>query len=120
MIQKVLLVTLILIAAQAIHLNQNHEAALKPGKATLKTDFGFYLRVCSKCGVFQPDAVSVEKKNDTDSIWTIEVYGDKVALKGSNGKYLHRCNDCWPGALNKDSAFVNAKTPVYYASFTPE
>jgi hypothetical protein len=56
MIQKVLLVTLVIIAAQAIHLNQNHEAALNPGKVTLKTDFGGRMIICHDCAS-KPDSV---------------------------------------------------------------
>jgi hypothetical protein len=56
--------------------------------------------------------------DDADSIWTIEVYGDKVAIKGNNGKYLSRCNDCWPGAFYPDTAFVSATTPDAYSLWT--
>jgi hypothetical protein len=60
MIQKVLLVALVLIAAQAIHLNQAHEAAvLKAGKVTIQADNGNYLRVCHNCGGLKDDQASI-------------------------------------------------------------
>jgi hypothetical protein len=33
--------------------------------------------------------------------------GKKVAIRGSNGRYLSRCNNCWPNAIYLDSAFAH-------------
>jgi hypothetical protein len=59
MIQKVILAALVLIAAQAIHLNQAHEADLEPGTVTIKADNGDNLRVCHSCGGAKTDSASI-------------------------------------------------------------
>jgi hypothetical protein len=69
MIQKALLVALVLIAAQAIHLNQAHKAGplLKAGKnVTLQADNGDFLRDCVNCGgsEFFPASIQSYINND--------------------------------------------------------
>ncbi len=52
-------------------------------------------------------------------MWTLEAVGNQVAFKGSNGKYLSRCNNCWSSAADPDAAFVH--TPDYqpWSLWTP-
>lgn len=41
-------------------------------------------------------------------------------MKGSNGKYLTRCTNCWNQARYPDAAFVNGETPDGSSLWTPE
>jgi len=41
----------------------------------------------------------------------MEVRGEKVAFKGSMGKYLAVCEDCWTTSSARFTAFVTADNP---------
>lgn len=55
------------------------------------------MRLCAKCGGSYPSAVSVENGITPESKWRLARIGKKVTIKGSNGNFLSRCNNCWPG-----------------------
>jgi hypothetical protein len=69
------------------------------------------MRLCAQCGGVYPSAVSVENGITQESKWQLVRIGRKVAIKGSNGNFLSRCNNCWPGGAYPDSAFVHLTTP---------
>ena len=52
--------------------------------------------------------------------FTIQYFGDKVALKGDNGKYLAVCRWCWQEAIHQDAAFVNGVVANTVALWTPQ
>ena len=66
---------------------------------------------CNECALgAYPDAAFVHE-TDGDASWAqwdLEIIGNKVALKGDNGKYLSRCDYCWIGEGEyPNSAFVH-------------
>ena len=102
----------------AIHVEENHFAALQSGLVRLKSDNGKYLARCQNCGpgTYSNSAFVHEANGNYGwAQWTLEVVGDKVALKSDNGKYLARCSNCWENAAYADSAFVH----VYSLSGNP-
>jgi len=91
---EIIVVLALALTASAIHLNLNHEAKidLPAGSVYLASDKSQYLSICTNCGSESyTDSAAISA---TPSAWTLEVVGDKVAFKGTNGKYLARCNDC--------------------------
>jgi hypothetical protein len=102
---------------------------LPPGIVWLISNNGEYLTCCSNCGpgIFPNSAATQSYMVRSLTVgailrqdWTLEVYGTQVAFKGSNGRYLARCNRCWSkGADYLDSVFVHAATPTTVAFWTP-
>lgn len=43
--------------------------------------------------------------------WVISRVGTKVAIRNSNGRYLSRCEGCWPEAIYPDSALIHQTNP---------
>lgn len=80
---------------------------------TIVADNGEYLTICTKdCGARYPntDVAAVKPKADLPSqVWTVEHVRNQIALKGSNGQYLTRCNQCVAFAKFPDAAFANSK-----------
>lgn len=111
---KILVLFAILLAAHAIHLECTEKVSeidLPPGTVNLIADNGQFLRVCQNCGsINNADTASVQPDTGDDTVvWALEeIQGGKVAFRGSNGKYLSRCNQCWVGGSYPDSAFVHA------------
>lgn len=72
---KIIIFTLCVIGAIALHLPQSHLAATFPtGPVTLKSEVGTYLARCSECGSgTYPDSAGVYEKNPTNpwAIWTV-------------------------------------------------
>jgi hypothetical protein len=110
--------------AHAIHLQNNHDAAvdLPAGSVRLVADNGQFLKICHGCGngAF-PDSASIGASQSPEDTWTLELVGAQVAFKGSNGKYLSRCNTCWGGGSSSlpDSAFVHVADHKPYSLWTP-
>lgn len=97
----------------------NKTPNLVSGKVTL-TIASKNLRVCNNCGGNYSDSASVQNVSDGTQLWSLEVYGDNVAFKGSNGLYLTVCRNCWPNiTANPDSAFVNSPNITVDALWTP-
>ena len=93
----------------------------KLGLATAKADDGEYLTLCSNCGGAYPSAAVLEASITPESKWTLVRVGKQIALKGSNGNYLSRCNGCWSGGAYPDSAFVHLNNDSEpYSKWTPE
>ena len=113
----------VLLIADAIHLN-NHEAAvdLPAGNVNLIADNGQAIKKCDNCGrgaSTESASVSPYSPSDKNYVWNLEVVGSQVAFKGSNGKYLSRCNGCWASAAYRDSAFVHATKLEPWSLWTP-
>ena len=90
------------------------------GFTTFRADNGQILRLCRHCGGAYPNAASVESGSGPDFNWELIRIGDKVAIRGSNGNYLSRCNNCWNGGVYPDSAFVHLNHPNEpYSQWTP-
>ena len=108
----------------SLHVVEEHEASiLDGGVAYLIADNGQYLTACTGCGkAAYPVSASVQPLSD-NAKWTIEVVGDKVAFKGSNGNYLSRCLGCWIGTkiTPNNAAFLHQTTSAEpYSRWTPE
>lgn len=107
MLRSSLLIALVLVTVvQTLHLHDT--STLVAGNVTLAADNGQLLRVCRNCGGAVADSASIQAINDGSQVWALEVVGSKVAFKGNNGKYLSRCNGCWPGSKILDSATVHS------------
>ncbi len=62
-------------------------------------------------------------RNDEQwTIWTAEIFGNKVVFKSDNGNYLTRCKGCWSSASFMDGVFTHVSTPVGnpWSTWTPE
>ena len=104
----IIVILAVALTASAIHLNLNHDADvdLPAGSVYLIANNLNYASVCKNCGeATQTDSAAV---TTTREAWTLEVVGSQVAFKGSNGKYLSRCNACWKRAVSTDNVFVHA------------
>jgi transcription elongation factor Elf1 len=84
----------------------------KLGSATIQADNGAYLKVCTSCGGAYPNAAAVQAGITAESKWQLIRVGKKVAIKGSNGNFLSRCNNCWTSGAYPDSAFVHLPNAV--------
>jgi Zn-finger protein len=121
---KIATLLVILLVAEAIHLQGNHEASvdLPAGTVNLIADNGQAIKVCNNCGAAAyTDSASVAdySASNNDEVWTLEVVGSQVAFKGSNGKYLSRCNNCWNSAAYPDAAFVHTPDYQSWSLWTP-
>lgn len=120
MLKQLLTIFLALtLTANCMHLQKQHKdaAPLSAGKVKLIADNGELLNVCTDCGPgAYPDSASLGTDEDA---WTLEVVGDQVAFKGSNGKYLSRCNNCWDDGAYPDSVFVHVDGPASWSLWTP-
>ena len=108
----------------SLHVLEEHEASiLDGGVAYILADNGQYLTACTGCGrSAYPVSASVQPPSD-NAKWTIEVVGDQVAFKGSNGNYLSRCLGCWIGSTitPNNAAFLHQTTSsAPYSRWTPE
>ena len=115
-----IIVLALALTASAIHLNLNHEAGidLPAGSVYLLGDNGQFVSICTNCGSgAYPDSAALTA---SPSAWTLEVVGSQVAFKGTNGKYLSRCNTCWiGGGVYADSAFVHTPDRQSWSLWTP-
>jgi len=102
-------------------------AAISDGHViTLQSDSGKFLGRCNNCfvgGVCSDSAfVHVDDPNNAPwARWTVkDMQNGKYALQADTGKFLARCSDCVPHAVDLDSAFVHIDDPTYapYAQFT--
>ena len=112
---------LLTIAVNSIHMNEHQQAPpakvtppqVPAGPVTIAADNGELLTICSKdCKARYPntDEATIEPKTDSPAqVWTVEHVKNQIALKGSNGQYLTRCNGCVTFAKFQDSAFANSK-----------
>lgn len=57
-----------------------------------------FLTKCSSCAPApQTDPAAIQEASSSNpfAIWTTERFGDKVAFKADDGKYLALCDGCW-------------------------
>ena len=112
---KVILAVVLIVSLSCIHITEEHEPI--SSVVSLKSDTGKYLSRCNRCwlgdGAY-PDSAFVHETNPSNpwAKWTVESLGNgKYTLKGDNGKYLSRCNNCVTDGAYPDSAFVHETNP---------
>ena len=93
------------------------------GNVTLYTDSTkSYLSACNCGGAEYPWIATLHLNDSSDSwvLWTVEKIGNQVALLAGNGKYLHRCTNCYDlPTLYPDAAFVMGDKPDGASLWTP-
>ena len=98
MLKSAILLLSLMTFALSINFKDAHENQFPFGRVTLRMNLrannsGFLTR-CPSCAPAQTDPAAVQEVSSSNplAIWTTERFGDKVAFKADNGKYLALCD----------------------------
>ncbi|KAG9401725.1 hypothetical protein AC1031_007438 [Aphanomyces cochlioides] len=91
-------------------------------------DTGYYATRCRNCMSWSknPDSVTLQyalNEGTPYAFWTVyNTGGGKIVLKGDLGYYFARCNNCTPGGVYPDQAYVHVSDwkSAPWAQFTCE
>lgn len=118
MLKPTILLLSLMTFASAIHFKDVHENQFPLGSVTLRMNLrannsGFLIR-CPSCALvpqIDPAAIQEVSSSNPLAIWTTERFGDKVAFKADNGKYLAVCDGCWGHLGYNNGVFVSVENP---------